>query len=218
MALNWGSPPHGRGTPHRSTQSRRRTGLTPARAGNTFHRAFSHGGPPAHPRTGGEHGRPVPWRRAVAGSPPHGRGTPLAGLGAHPAHGLTPARAGNTGSQTDGACPNRAHPRTGGEHADTEAMEGPLTGSPPHGRGTLSGVFGHPLQPRLTPARAGNTCCCPAATTACGAHPRTGGEQFTWREHLGLLRGSPPHGRGTRPQRRRQGHRSGLTPARAGNT
>ncbi len=152
----------------------------------------------AHPRTGGEHATLDAVESAVAGSPPHGRGTQLADQLHQRQTRLTPARAGNTHRRPIGA-PNRR-------------------GSPPHGRGTPTeqGVQG--VCRGLTPARAGNTPAPKAGPTPRRAHPRTGGEHHSPATVPVWWSGSPPHGRGTPQQRLLRQADSGLTPARAGNT
>ncbi len=113
-----GSPPHGRGTQRISLLYRQPAGLTPARAGNTPCAVRRRRRPRAHPRTGGEHARSRRDQLPQPGSPPHGRGTPVADPRPGPRRGLTPARAG------EHATFPQASPETTSAH-------------PPHGRGTL---------------------------------------------------------------------------------
>ena len=71
---------------------------------------------------------------------------------------------------------------------------------------------------RLTPARAGNTPPPAASGSTPEAHPRTGGEHGSAPTDASMMRGSPPHGRGTRQRPHGRQHDARLTPARAGNT
>ena len=193
-----GSPPHGRGTLLANEAAERRTGLTPAWAGNTHcatMRAIHDG---AHPRMGGEHHCRNPVTVPQAGSPPHGRGTPSRPWREQPTPGLTPAWAGNTAIRPMASAHVQAHPRMGGEHNGAPTATITVTGSPPHGRGTH---LEHPRWCRrcgLTPAWAGNTHLLGWRSNTSKAHPRMGGEH-------GALRGCA-------------GPVDGLTPAWAGNT
>ncbi len=193
-----GSPPHGRGTRHGGCD-KWQTVL-------------------AHPRTGGEHQLLAHRSVGAAGSPPHGRGTPKPWPQRRASGGLTPARAGNTTWPTRSAGGSPAHPRTGGEHDGAWDYDRIITGSPPHGRGTLPLDGARAGRPGLTPARAGNTW----RSTGCGpsptAHPRTGGEHGLVNRRERTIPGSPPHGRGTHLRCGCRNRLGGLTPARAGNT
>ena len=192
-----GSPPHGRGTPHRRSVWRAgrrltpaRAGehairggelrggfrLTPARAGNTAGRCRCRRRTRAHPRTGGEHRQPDTLWNVPVGSPPHGRGTPKQRVDGGERLGLTPARAGNTPPRLRRWSGRSAHPRTGGEHPDDLRQLLDRAGSPPHGRGTLALESLGAGDQGLTPARAGNTRVEGLRTGSGGAHPRTGGE------------------------------------------
>ncbi len=193
-----GSPPHGRGTHHHDRTPRGERGLTPARAGNTSAPSDGSCKATAHPRTGGEHPLAGAEASALAGSPPHGRGTPTGWCRSVGSGRLTRARAGNTTPARPRPVSLSAHPRTGGEHDTMLLMPITADGSPPHGRGTLAAPPGSRAGPRLTPARAGNTSTNSRAST-----------QTT---------GSPPHGRGTPAQAACDVLTFGLTPARAGNT
>ena len=217
-ATQMGSPPHGRGTPRAAGPRHSGDRLTPARAGNTAAPGSGRGAAGAHPRTGGEHFDRDRNRVPSSGSPPHGRGTPQRGELGRRHQGLTPARAGNT---TPMATPTRvstAHPRTGGEHQRQWQPGRVHCGSPPHGRGTPASMAARAGALRLTPARAGNTAAAADTLTVIAAHPRTGGEHNVLTLAVLMAMGSPPHGRGTPPDRLTVHQRGRLTPARAGNT
>ena len=193
-----GSPPHGRGTRGDSRAAARRSGLTPAWAGNTPLLPSGWSYVQAHPRMGGEHLGGTSGRPTTRGSPPHGRGTPDGRIVHGGWDGLTPAWAGNT--RPSPATPSNAwaHPRMGGEHTAAEQTVPMAPGSPPHGRGTRS--------------RRPSSGCSPRA------HPRMGGEHCGRLVSSSQSRGSPPHGRGTPCGRVPRSGRSRLTPAWAGNT
>ena len=175
-AARAGSPPHGRGTRVGYRQSAGLPRLTPARAGNTTTPSMTHGIAGAHPRTGGEHRCYCTFSVPITGSPPHGRGTHVAGPKRAGTPGLTPARAGNTAYLRMSDAERRAHPRTGGEHrSPARSMLNPA-GSPPHGRGTRRCRRWRGRSRGLTPARAGNTRTPGTRRHERRAHPRTGGE------------------------------------------
>ncbi len=217
-ATGGGSPPHGRGTRRPQRRPRRRHGLTPAWAGNTWTCSAPSPAASAHPRMGGEHRLPAIgpiWR---PGSPPHGRGTRGAVHVAPGDHGLTPAWAGNTAASTAARRRGRAHPRMGGEHLTSVPVAEISMGSPPHGRGTHVVGLVQGEMVGLTPAWAGNTSGSPTRSTWSWAHPRMGGEHASVDAAGVATAGSPPHGRGTRRARPGAPPGAGLTPAWAGNT
>ena len=156
------------------------------------------------------------WSRS--GSSPLARGTRQ--RQSHvPGHvRLIPARAGNTYFPPFRARAGTAHPRSRGEHSLVIMCQPAMFGSSPLARGTLIQPARESQQPRLIPARAGNTFGVSAAGTPESAHPRSRGEhlEFLAVEVTGL--GSSPLARGTRilPPVTRDTVR--LIPARAGNT
>ncbi len=167
---------------------------------------------------GGEHGGELGQLGALAGSPPHGRGTRRGARRGGPAAGLTPAWAGNTTSASRASPHTTAHPRMGGEHSQRSADVLSAAGSPPHGRGTPGATPAAASTQRLTPAWAGNTSAIRALRSPAEAHPRMGGEHREARPCGVHVVGSPPHGRGTPAARRPRRRGRGLTPAWAGNT
>ena len=152
-----GLPPLVRGVPARSSPPRVRAGLTPARAGS------SAGSPPsawasrAYPRSCGEFARSCSAMNSVEGLPPLVRGVLLRcrrGLGGH---GLTPARAGSSGSCARTAGTAWAYPRSCGEFFGPPTATAVDLGLPPLVRGVRSLGFGRTTSRRLTPARAGSS-------------------------------------------------------------
>ena len=154
----------------------------------------------------------------MAGSSPHGRGTPTKTSNLITIFRFIPARAGNT-------CPSQStwlfrsvHPRTGGEHSGLMSMRRLSHGSSPHGRGTLDGRAPRCFVRRFIPARAGNTSAHVRREWPMPVHPRTGGEHsprvMLWSSSCG----SSPHGRGTQFPSRRPCQTGRFIPARAGNT
>ena len=111
-----GSSPLARGTHSANPFGPARTGLIPARAGNTWLCTGSRPGHRAHPRSRGEHAIRSAERATVRGSSPLARGTPDAETPVDAAAGLIPARAGNTHRHLTPTSSLRAHPRSRGEH------------------------------------------------------------------------------------------------------
>ena len=111
-----------------------------------------------------------------------------------------------------------AHPRMGGDHAAATVEVPDPPGSPPHGRGPRFRVSSYVPDRGLTPEWARTTSSSAARSAGSAAHPRMGGDHFTYSRRGYVVAGSPPRGRG--PRRRSAGARpdGGLTPARAGTT
>ena len=152
-----GSSPLARGTRSRTLTRCSRSGLIPARAGNTRPSTRAFCGCWAHPRSRGEHGRYNPACRRTLGSSPLARGTQGEGLVLGGGDGLIPARAGNTLQPTLVMRIHRAHPRSRGEHTRQSRRQTFATGSSPLARGTLFISLSNRLFSGLIPARAGNT-------------------------------------------------------------
>ena len=152
------------------------------------------------------------------GSSPLARGT-LSHLFGDVGFGrLIPARAGNTVRRSDVQPPRSAHPRSRGEHSTRTAATGSTNGSSPLARGTLNITTFKPLNPRLIPARAGNTRLHLLDKAIYTAHPRSRGEHSPGRGVFGFLGGSSPLARGTRKDSVELRSAARLIPARAGNT
>ena len=136
-----GSSPLARGTLNNTLVPAVKTGLIPARAGNTSDHRQMLRPARAHPRSRGEHGRAIPGAAASAGSSPLARGTPETATATAPVAGLIPARAGNTGAAESTKTPTPAHPRSRGEHALALPMTAVSSGSSPLARGTHNAVI-----------------------------------------------------------------------------
>ena len=174
--------------------------------------------PGAYPLSRGEHSRPILATAYCAGLPPLARGTPILYLAEGHTIRLTPARAGNTASASPASPPAGAYPRSRGEHSCPSSVYRDWKGLPPLARGTRWVRQQQRRQPRLTPARAGNTLLERVLLEVDQAYPRSRGE------HDGYIRprkkggGLPPLARGTHQYVEGLAHAAGLTPARAGNT
>ena len=110
-----------------------------------------------------------------------------------------------------------------GEHRCMQASISPVSGSPPHVRGTplnrgasiaVPGIF----PPRITPACAWNTIPLDVKAFLAEDHPRMCGEHQAIQKPAGRQRGSPPHVRGTPLNRQVAIDDRRITPACAGNT
>ena len=213
-----GSPPRGRGG-HRRIPSRLGTSrLTPAWAGRTAQTRRKPNSPPAHPRVGGADSGTKWSDSSEMGSPPRGRGGPVAvAIGGDPLR-LTPAWAGRTLVGARRPARSWAHPRVGGADPAVRDEPCPARGSPPRGRGGRS--HRDPLAPdlRLTPAWAGRTGIGDCADQLHQAHPRVGGADLSGGRWCSALSGSPPRGRGGLFPLAGGPDPRGLTPAWAGRT
>ena len=113
----------------------------------------------------------------TAGSPPHMRGT-ASNKSSHKVFiGITPAHAGNSFSASFSDSNRQDHPRTCGEQPKYHMSICAFTGSPPHMRGTVSGLASTGVNQRITPAHAGNSRISRQYVSQFRDHPRTCGEQ-----------------------------------------
>ena len=136
IGTSWGSSPLARGTRLVVAVLLAAVGLIPARAGNTRPDKWLRFNSRAHPRSRGEHASPAGRKKPKPGSSPLARGTLCACLGGAAAHGLIPARAGNTQNVQADDETARAHPRSRGEHRPALAPQSTRLGSSPLARGT----------------------------------------------------------------------------------
>ena len=131
---------------------------------------------------------------------------------------LIPARAGNTFAAALVRIRAAAHPRSRGEHVSTARRSALVRGSSPLARGTREAVRRGVANPRLIPARAGNTCVILDTIDPLAAHPRSRGEHQDARLGYRVNGGSSPLARGTHSRYSARTPRRRLIPARAGNT
>ena len=94
-----GSPPLARGIHFRRSSWPDGIGITPARAGNTFYLDHCMKNHWDHPRSRGEYVSVDGSNKSPAGSPPLARGILCRYHRWRGLHGITPARAGNTGNK-----------------------------------------------------------------------------------------------------------------------
>ena len=111
---------------------------------------------------------------------------------------LIPAQAGNTRIYRVPPRPRPIHPRAGGEHDSSCSTVSRMSGSSPHGRGTLALCDALDDHVRFIPARAGTTSSPIAHAAPAAVHPA--------------------YGRGTPAQEVAKRFNSRFIPARAGNT
>ena len=213
-----GSSPLARGTLRHVEECGRRTGLIPARAGNTRRCSPRRGAEQAHPRSRGEHRhRPVLIGRRK-GSSPLARGTQGFASARERLRGLIPARAGNTMRLPTMSQNLWAHPRSRGEHPPGMPAAETAGGSSPLARGTPPKCRPSPKSSGLIPARAGNTELLNFSAHGVGAHPRSRGEHRVQGGVEPRQLGSSPLARGTPVGCWHRRNPLGLIPARAGNT
>ena len=213
-----GSSPLARGTRSRPATPTSKSGLIPARAGNTLTPPSCSSPKRAHPRSRGEHDSYGDKVIKGAGSSPLARGTRHRRHQSPESNGLIPARAGNTLSVACRSYLSRAHPRSRGEHAATLFSVGSRSGSSPLARGTPGVDAACLVIVGLIPARAGNTNFLEIPAASPWAHPRSRGEHIhDDRRRINSL-GSSPLARGTLVTHLCDNPLCGLIPARAGNT
>ena len=177
----------------------RQSRFIPARAGNTVPGTETHGVPPVHPRSRGEHGsvapiRPVPVDRFIparAGNTPHPPADPER-------YRFIPARAGNT------ACARRVANVGAGSSPlarGTQARSARTVHPRSRGEPALScRAFLRPVHPRSRGEHAGLLRC---AAGIRSVHPRSRGEHFRELDcsERFAKNGSSPLARGTRLRR-----------------
>ena len=172
----------------------------------------------AHPRVGGENAGPIDAKSSARGSSPRGRGKRYPRRNRRRPARLIPAWAGKTRLLRWRSGWAGAHPRVGGENANSGLPVVSLVGSSPRGRGKRGRPRTRKRCRRLIPAWAGKTSRGSSWPQQRGAHPRVGGENG----YLSVFRvtglGSSPRGRGKRDLRRVKGVTTGLIPAWAGKT
>ena len=213
-----GSSPLARGTLYGIVTKEQAAGLIPARAGNTETNSTGYLRRQAHPRSRGEHYKDTYPRKMEPGSSPLARGTRELPFAKIPRPGLIPARAGNTMPRRTFLPALRAHPRSRGEHSTAALCASTASGSSPLARGTRELPFAKIPRPGLIPARAGNTRQRIPCTSPVRAHPRSRGEHPGEDGSTEIHPGSSPLARGTPGHPLANHGKSGLIPARAGNT
>ena len=157
LTMREGSPPHGRGKARCAQPRDARNRITPAWAGKSLLTIPKLTTRRDHPRMGGEKTSSSFRRRAVSGSPPHGRGKGLGFPALFDLLGITPAWAGKSSISRRAKSSKGDHPRMGGEKRAGRAAAAVGEGSPPHGRGKGYDVITRLCGVRITPAWAGKS-------------------------------------------------------------
>ena len=218
LAGQHGSSPLTRGKLHEAGPCVGDGGLIPAHAGKTSLKSWTTLRAPAHPRSRGENTHGGSQFSAITGSSPLTRGKPGRRRSPSGPPGLIPAHAGKTASAFFCAPEARAHPRSRGENTRWTNLVAQESGSSPLTRGKQGGSQWLPYGPRLIPAHAGKTRRRTRTLARCGAHPRSRGENVTWRWPRCRPRGSSPLTRGKRAVIALTDDFVGLIPAHAGKT
>ena len=213
-----GSSPLARGTRYDMVFTPPKSGLIPARAGNTPRVPLRRAQCRAHPRSRGEHRGNPSINFSRVGSSPLARGTHEWTSSSGRPGGLIPARAGNTAWLPTQTASTWAHPRSRGEHGWGGYDSGATPGSSPLARGTPPFCGVAKMRAGLIPARAGNTGTGVSDPAGNGAHPRSRGEHLVPSMPELERRGSSPLARGTQSGTLSALGAQGLIPARAGNT
>ena len=152
-----GSPPLARGIHWYYFDGRGYAGITPACAGNTWHRPDGKQTRWDHPRLRGEYIGFDRLSSEMPGSPPLARGIQFYPEGSAGSYGITPACAGNTIIVYSTPGNIRDHPRLRGEYCLPMLTGGNEMGSPPLARGIHRNYPEKYVDIGITPACAGNT-------------------------------------------------------------
>ena len=200
------------------TRHRHHRGLIPAHAGKTAAPAWTPGGRPAHPRSGGENWSLRPSHLWMWGSSPLTRGKRSAQFSRPFMLRLIPAHAGKTSKRILVSSISWAHPRSRGENRSRLHPRRGGRDSSPLTRGKRPAGGECPCEPRLIPAHAGKTMSSRNSSNSARAHPRSRGENFCGCSAPDADWGSSPLTRGKRAHSASGTGRDGLIPAHAGKT
>ena len=213
-----GSSPLTRGKPLRVRRADQHQGLIPAHAGKTEARRRARIWVRAHPRSRGEN---VQWPTnsiTRMGSSPLTRGKRAVALSRRASTGLIPAHAGKTAVRLMLRRNRWAHPRSRGENYVITRDGGKPAGSSPLTRGKQGLHLAVSVSSGLIPAHAGKTRCGFGCHGGVPAHPRSRGENVSFKYPSRPIVGSSPLTRGKQGDGPFRLPERGLIPAHAGKT
>ena len=213
-----GSSPLTRGKPCDRAADRLPGGLIPAHAGNTDPRRARQDKGRAHPRSRGENPHSRARRAPRDGSSPLTRGKHGGELGVGRGGGLIPAHAGKTSRSLYMVDGGRAHPRSRGENDDGDRADQGARGSSPLTRGKHHRRDHAGRGPGLIPAHAGKTTAGTNPSRWRRAHPRSRGENRSFKRGASMRKGSSPLTRGKPQSPGLLSATRRLIPAHAGKT
>ena len=156
QVLDVGSAPRVRGTGRLARRDGDHRRFSPARAGNSLQSRRIAPCTAVQPRACGEQ---YPFGRrngCDGGSAPRVRGTGAVRLQHVVAVRFSPARAGNSGMESNRAATKSVQPRACGEQIPDAELDAQSRGSAPRVRGTGARMWVTPRAGRFSPARAGN--------------------------------------------------------------
>ena len=207
-----------RGAPAPRDAPRQDEGIIPARAGSTKVSCGIQVTSEDHPRSCGEHSAMLLSTSEHAGSSPLVRGAPGAVPGYVVLRGIIPARAGSTRSWWHMWRLRTDHPRSCGEHDDTDSSAADASGSSPLVRGAPRIVEKRWRRAGIIPARAGSTSRHSPGSSRPRDHPRSCGEHCLENSVKLNPEGSSPLVRGALFTSALRFSKSRIIPARAGST
>ena len=152
------------------------------------------------------------------GSSPLTRGKQAASRGCCVAARLIPAHAGKTPPRSGASQSAPAHPRSQEENWICWRSRSTAIGSSPLTRGKLRSSGRATIRAGFIPTHAGKTTKRSCPLSGAPAHPRSRGENHSFREGNTRTQGSSPLTRGKHEYRSHVGGESGLIPAHAGKT
>ena len=213
-----GSSPLARGLRAGDRRRPRGSGIIPARAGFTPHRASRSAASRDHPRSRGVYASRAVTHRVHGGSSPLARGLRRDARPYPRPHGIIPARAGFTGGGGAGPSARRDHPRSRGVYRPLTGPRRRAAGSSPLARG-LRGRHGrgHPGR-GIIPARAGFTRASRSSRRVSRDHPRSRGVYRAAARRMSATCGSSPLARGLPARVMAEDDEYRIIPARAGFT
>ncbi len=154
----------------------------------------------------------------LPGSSPRMRGTELPGHESHGKQRFIPAHAGNSRNWSHQLLSDSVHPRACGEQFAAQRLSGPIDGSSPRMRGTVTRAPIILINYRFIPAHAGNSIFTISSWTGLPVHPRACGEQPNILTISSTECGSSPRMRGTAAPVYGGLHFFRFIPAHAGNS
>ena len=152
-----GSSPRMRGSHTTLFSPKTCKGIIPAHAGLTEGTGYYRDLQWDHPRACGAHRPTLSTMRAISGSSPRMRGSPLTRYIFASSRGIIPAHAGLTHRVRRDGGPRRDHPRACGAHYRFNPVRAVRRGSSPRMRGSLSAISMQYNADGIIPAHAGLT-------------------------------------------------------------
>ena len=213
-----GLSPRGRGKRRAVVDSGKARGSIPAWAGETRPYQVYQGRGQVYPRVGGGNAPTLTICGVCPGLSPRGRGKRLRIVSLVVFLRSIPAWAGETRAGVHSKSERRVYPRVGGGNVVGAGPKKPSAGLSPRGRGKRSRRRPEKAVGGSIPAWAGETRYKTSTIDGRTVYPRVGGGNFAAADHIGVVEGLSPRGRGKRCLSLAAARCSGSIPAWAGET